>query len=205
MRISKRPWLRYSLTYLMMEPVLHGLRRSPRASSIKSILLAWTGQMRIIEFGLCRAYKPRCRLTSRTRLAGGLRGRRAKLSRRGKAQSENGRISKRRSLPNSRIPKVSTYSSYFPPVPLLLPRSYDLRTDRQGSQENAVAEPGGARAAASGRGGGGAITTPPASTPATSTSPSAPCSLALTEASPPHPTPLSCSPSCSCSCSPSLW
>ena len=39
------------------------------------------------------------------------------------------------------------------------PRSYDLQTDWQGSQENAVAEPGGAHAAAAGRGGGGVVST----------------------------------------------
>ena len=76
--------------------------------------------------------------------------------------------------------------------------------DWMGSQENTAAEPCGARAAASGRGGGCTVAIPPASNPATSISPSASGSLALTEASPRHPTQLSRSPTCPRSPSSSL-
>ena len=105
---SRKPWMRYGLTRtrIILQPAADGHgsemlvqgalgwnkegRRAARASSsssgssIKPILLAWTGANSCCAVHASRGAGSRHAPDS----AGGLRGRRAKLSRRGEAQSE---------------------------------------------------------------------------------------------------------------------
>ena len=144
--------------------------------AIKHILLAWAGANSCCAVHASRGAGSRRAPNSagRAASAGGTprSAGAAKLkARTSRSSSLSGRVRKRCSLPNSRIPKISTYSSYFPRSLCNI-----QRTDLQGLRENAAAGPGGARSGGNtvgGRAEGDAVATPPASNPATSTSPSA--------------------------------
>ena len=150
--------------------------------AIKHILLAWAGANSCCAVHASRGAGSRRAPNSagRAASAGGTprSAGAAKLkARTSRSSSLSGRVRKRCSLPNSRIPKISTYSSYFPRSLCNI-----QRPDLQGLRENAG--PSDARSGgntAGGRAGGDAVATPPASTPATSesTSPSASGSLLL--------------------------